>query len=223
MKFFQYLRFFTFHLFNWNAGLAIFALYHTLRGEKKYEINTFIATDLNKLTISKGDVNKASRYEAVNYYMLENLLTYFRRMYPLENNFFDAGCGKGRAMVVAAHYGFTNLTGIDFARELCNEAEMNMQRVKDHFPLINYTIKCDDVLAHTFTTETVIFLFNPFEREIVELLLEKIEASVLNNPRSIYIIYASPQHEDILLSYHYDSVYRVQKMKYLKGMIAVRR
>src|SRR5687767_1751039 len=119
---------------HWNPVLASFLLYHTLRGEKKYGINTFHSAELDSYTIEKGDREKSSRYEAVNYFILENLLDNFRKMFPAEKNLLDAGCGKGRVLVAAAHYGFIKITGVDFAKELCEEAGKNIKKITANFP-----------------------------------------------------------------------------------------
>ncbi|HLG38929.1 MAG TPA: class I SAM-dependent methyltransferase, partial [Chitinophagaceae bacterium] len=119
---FQYIGFFFYTAFNWSPWLAFFILYHDIRGAIQYSIRrTFTPVKLSRLTISNADITKSSPYEAVNYFMLEKLLTAFRRLSP-GNSITDLGCGKGRVIAVAAHFGFTNITGIDFAKELCEEA-----------------------------------------------------------------------------------------------------
>ena len=186
-------------------------------------MQTFVPSDLKKYTIEKGDREKGSRYEGVNYFILENLLENFRRRYPDQKDFLDAGCGKGRAMVVAAHYGFTRITGIEFAKELCEEAKKNLAEVATKFPEMEYKVLYKDILDHKITNESVFFLFNPFDEHVLAGLLDNIEESVFQHPRPIYIIYASPLHEEVLVKYHYDFVYRVRRVHYLQGLIAERR
>ena len=61
----------------------------------------------------------SSIYQASNYYILEKGFNYLESIN--ENNFItDFGCGKGRALVVAAYFEFKKvLRGIDFAKALC--------------------------------------------------------------------------------------------------------
>ena len=221
--FFRYIDFFFYYAINWNPLLAAFLLYHTLRGEKKYGLNTFSPSELNKYKIDKGDRTKAFRYEAVNYYILENLLENFRKLFPEEKKLLDVGCGKGRVLVVAAHYGFIKLTGVDFAKELCEDAGKNMNKTKMRFPGIDYKIICDDVLNYPLAADdTVLFLFNPFNKEILVKFVENIVRSLKDFPRTIYILYASPKYEDVLLERGFKEVYRVKKMKFLEGIIVLK-
>ncbi|TAL42237.1 MAG: class I SAM-dependent methyltransferase [Chitinophagaceae bacterium] len=221
--FFHYINFFFYYAVNWNPLLASFLLYHTVRGEKKYGISTFQASELDRYTVEKGDKSKSSRYEAVNYFILENLLENFRKLFPGEINILDAGCGKGRVMIVAAYYGFTKITGVDFAKELCAEAELNIQKVKTKFPGTDFQIVCDDILNYKIKgDENVFFLFNPFNKEIHEKFVDNIEQSVKQFPRTIYFLYASPKHIEVLEERNYKVVYRIKKMKFLKGIIALK-
>ena len=221
---FAYINFFFYHAVNWNLPLAWFLLYHTVRGEKKYGIRTFRDAELDNYTIKKGDTTKSSRYEAVNYFILEKLLENFRNSFPEEKKILDAGCGKGRVLVTAAHYGFTNLTGVDFAKELCEEAESNMQKTKSKFTAIAYKIIWNDILNYDIPNdENVFFLFNPFDREVLEKFVARIDASVKQFPRTVYFLYASPKHLEVLEENNYTVVYNIKKMKWLEGVIAVKK
>ena len=86
---------------------------HEIKGEKKYGINTTGADELKKLKKKGIDVSHATMYMPVSYQLLEETLLQI----PGDNkkHFFDIGCGKGRAMCVAAHYGFAKISGIDFS------------------------------------------------------------------------------------------------------------
>jgi predicted RNA methylase len=71
----------------------------------------------------------------LNYFILENLLESFCKLFPREKSLIDVGSGKGRVMVAAAHYGFKNIIGVDFAKELCAAAERNINKIKTQFPI----------------------------------------------------------------------------------------
>ncbi|HRN57238.1 MAG TPA: hypothetical protein PLL71_12340, partial [Agriterribacter sp.] len=109
----NYIKLFWYFAVNWNPVLAAFILWHEIRGEKKYGIATSKPAELSELTIAGGNISQSSRYEAVNYFILEALLSRLRAIAD-KTSFTDLGCGKGRAMVVAAHYGFTKIAGVDF-------------------------------------------------------------------------------------------------------------
>lgn len=209
--------------FNWNLPLAFFITWHEIKRGSKYGINTIKPVSLNDLTITEGDKSKSSRYEALNYYILENLLENFCRLFPNEKNLVDVGSGKGRIMIVAAHYGFTTIKGIDFAKELCDTAKRNINKIKARFPDITFKIYCKDVLNYMVAADdNVFFLFNPFNGEIMEKFLEKIDQSVQEHPRTIYLIYANPQQKKILLEKGYKEIFRIKKLRLLEGVILER-
>jgi SAM-dependent methyltransferase len=222
-KILRYIDFFFYHAINWNPWLASFLLFNTIRGEKKYGINTFVRSELKKYTIASGDITKASPYEAVNYHVLHALLGTFRRLFPQEKSIMDIGCGKGRVMAVAAHLGFTKIIGVDFAKELCEKAKENMQQIGTALPGLKYEIIWDDILSYDFDADDkVFFLFNPFNKEIMDSFLDKIEESVNQYSRTIYLLYANPQQMDSLVTKNYNIIYHVKKFKFLEGIIAVK-
>ena len=222
-KFFHYIYNFFYVAFNWNFPLAIFITWHEIKRGAKYNINTIKRERLKKLTIEEGDKSKSSPYEALNYFILENLLENFRKLFPGENSLIDVGSGKGRVMVAAAYYGFKNIAGVDFAKELCAATERNINKIKPKFPGTRFTVYCRDILNYTITEkDKVFFLFNPFNKEIMEKFSEIIERSVKEYPRTIYIIYANPQQKEVLLQKGYKEVFRIKKLRLLEGVILLK-
>ena len=209
--------------FNWNLSLAIFITWHEIKRGPKYHINTIKPESLDALTIAEGDKTKSSPYEALNYFILENLLGNFCKLFPREKSLIDVGSGKGRVMVAAAHYGFKKITGVDFAKELCAAAKRNINKIKTQFPDTTFNIYCKDILNYEINADDkVFFLFNPFNKEIMEKFLEIIDGSVKKYPRTIYFIYANPQQKEVLLQKGYKEIFRIKKLRLLIGVILVR-
>ncbi len=195
--------------------------YDNFRGSLIYGNNTFLPADLENLTIANGDKEKASRYEAVSFYMLEKLLNAFKKVSAL-TSIIDLGCGKGRVMMAAPHFGFTDITGIDFAKELCEQAIANMNEKKTHFPAIKWRVINENVENYEIgKQDSVFFMFNPFTEDILKRFLEKIDRSCHQFPRSIYFLYANPQYQKLLLDNGYAIIYQ-KKMMHLESIIAVR-
>ena len=222
-KFFHNIYNFFYVAINWNLPLAIFITWHEIKRGPKYNVNTIKPVSLEALTIAEGDISKSSPYEALNYYILENLLENFRKLFPSEKSILDIGSGKGRVLVVAAHYGFKNITGVDFARELCAAAKRNINKIKAQFRDTTFTIYCKDILNYTIDkSDKVFFLYNPFNNEIMEKLLEKIDRSVKEHSRTIYFIYANPQQKEVLLQKGYTEVFSIKKLRLLEGVILLK-
>jgi hypothetical protein len=201
--------------------MAFFMLYDNIRGSAKYGANTFIPVELKNLTIIRGDKKNASRYEAVSFYMLEQLFAAFRKI-SAQTSIIDLGCGKGRMMMVAPHFGFTDIAGIDFAKELCEQAIINMKNKEKQFPAIKWKVIHQNAEDYDIgPDDCVFFMFNPFDEPVLKIFLRKLDISCDQFPRTTYFIYASPQHQKLLLDNGYAIVYQKQKM-YLKSIIAVR-
>ncbi|HYV55593.1 MAG TPA: class I SAM-dependent methyltransferase [Chitinophagaceae bacterium] len=217
----KYISHFWYVATNWNIWMAFFMVYDNVRGSLKYGTNTFIPVELKNLTITNGDRKKASRYEAVSFYMLEKLLSAFQKVSRL-TSIIDLGSGKGRVLMVASHFGFTDITGIDFAKELCEQAIANMNKKNTHFPGINWKVINENVENYDIgSQDSVFFMFNPFTEDVLKSFLEKLDTSCHEFPRSIYFLYASPQYQQLLLDNGYAIIYQKQMM-HLESIIAVR-
>src|SRR5450432_2129856 len=107
MKLIYYFRYFFFVGVNWNFGLAFFTIWHEIKGERKYKLNSIGLDKLRTLSIKGDNLAHASIYQASHYYILETGFNYLRSINE-NNNFTDFGCGKGRALVVAAYFEFKN-------------------------------------------------------------------------------------------------------------------
>ncbi len=217
----KYISHFWYVATNWNIWMAFFMVCDNVRGSLKYGTNTFIPVELKDLTITNGDRKKASRYEAVSFYMLEKLLSAFQKVSRM-TSIIDLGSGKGRVLMVAPHFGFTDITGIDFAKELCQQANMNMRVKEKEFPNIKWKVINENVENYDIgKQDCVFFMFNPFTKDVLKRFLEKLDESCHEFPRSIYFLYANPQYRQLLLDNGYAIIYQKQMM-HLESMIAVR-
>ncbi len=78
-------------------------------------------------------------------------------------NIIDYGCGKGRVLAVAAYHGFEKITGVEFAKELCEEARKNIIPVQQIFPEKIFNVIYANAADYIIENDTnVFFFFNPF-------------------------------------------------------------
>lgn len=186
-----------------------------IRGEKKYTINTTGADDLKKLKKKGIDISHATMYMPVSYKLLEEAL----QQIPVnnKNHFLDIGCGKGRAMCVAANYGFYQIYGIDFSRDFCNAAETNLSLVKQKIPSLDFLVtEADAAITNIPDDVDLIFLFNPFDEVIMKKVIANIKVSMSKNPRDLNIIYANPLYKKLFTSNGFSETYYSKKMKYFE-------
>lgn len=211
-----YLRYFFFIGVNWNFTLAFFTIYYEIKCERKYHLNSTGLDKLRTLSIKGDNLAHASIYQASNYYILEKGFNYLRSINE-NNNIVDFGCGKGRALVVAAYFGFKDITGIDFAKALCNAAEQNIQNTKLRYPSVVFNVICDDVVNYKIKTEqNVFFFFNPFDEVVMLEVVKNILTSLKEKSRKAFIIYVNPVHKEIFLSAGFREEYYKRKLHYLE-------
>lgn len=204
---------------NWGIRIGFFTLKQELKGEKKYGINTTSANDLSEFQIKGNQLTHATEYMPVNYFTIEHVLAHLPEK-AKRGTFLDIGCGKGRALCVAAAYGFANLKGIDFAKQLAEKAEMNLAIIKKRFPSLHYELFWSDTSTLEIDKDvSTVFLFNPFDEVLIKTIIGKINSSFQQYPRDLYVIYCSPRHEELFFADDYDVLYRIKKYSFLEGVI----
>ncbi len=219
MKHFYYIRLFFFIAFNWNFKLAWFTVLHEIRGEKKYHINTSRLNNLKKLSIKGDNIENAAIYQGANYYLLENVFEYLQSI-NANKNITDFGCGKGRVLAVAAYYGFTKITGIDFAKELCDEAIKNITPAQLKFPEKIFTVIHANAVDYKIESDTnVFFFFNPFDEVVMLAVAKNILKSLKENPREVYVVYLNPLHKEIFLSAGFEQIYHLEKFLFIEASV----
>jgi len=115
LKWLQYLQYLFYLAFNWNWTIAFIIIRQEIRGEKKYQINTTGADELKSLEKEGIDITHSTIYMPVTYGVIEN--AFDKLNLKANKHFLDIGCGKGRALCVAAFSGFKKITGIDFSKK----------------------------------------------------------------------------------------------------------
>ncbi|HEY4155841.1 MAG TPA: class I SAM-dependent methyltransferase [Puia sp.] len=219
MRFLPYLRYFFYIAWHWNPILALFTIYYELKGEKKYHIHTIGEDELNSLKERGIDISHAHIYMPVNYFVLERLMNEIAH-YDHNKTFLDLGCGKGRVMIVAAEFGFEEITGIDLSKEFCEEAEAATAAYIRKNERMRFTVINGDALYFEIPGDIgTIFLFNPFDEVILEGVVSNILKSQQLSPRTIRVLYANPQHESVLLDHGFVLIYHLKKWNYFEGVI----
>ncbi len=212
LKIFQYIRYFFFVGLNWGWRIAFIIIIQEIKGEKKYGINTTGADELKRLRKKGIDISHATMYMPVSYKLLEEALAQIPG--ETKKHFLDIGCGKGRALCVAAHYGFQKLTGIDFSKDFCDDALKNLAVVKENIPGIDLS-----VVQHNAATWPIpgdvdcIFLFNPFDEVVMKKVVENIKTGIGNKPGKVNVIYANPLYKNLFLQNNFKEIYYSKKLE----------
>jgi SAM-dependent methyltransferase len=131
---------------------------------------------------------------------------------PAAYSFVDIGAGKGRALLLASEIPFRAVIGVELSPELARIAQSNVERWSGRAsPRTKIHVLQQDALQFCWPrTSLLVFLYNPFACELVERLLERLEAAAQRgfashgrNPSarpsaSIELLYANPTCADVL-------------------------
>ncbi|MEO5942070.1 MAG: class I SAM-dependent methyltransferase [Ferruginibacter sp.] len=221
MQSLKYLKYFFYLAYNWDLKIAVHILKNEVKGEKKYDIQTTGADELKQLSKKDIDISHATIYMPASYDLLENIFT--EANFNSFHHFVDIGCGKGRALCVAAHFGVKKITGIDFSKEFCVAANENLQKTKDEIPNLNYTVINNDAFYFEIPDDAdCIFMFNPFDETIMSGVINNINKSLKRNPRKITVIYLNPLQKHLFLKNDFKEIFHTKNLHYLEGAIYIK-
>ena len=120
------------------------------------------------------------------------------------DSILDIGCGKGKMVFFFHKLGFGKSDGIDFSKKLVDCARYNMKILKTECSIIN----ADAIDFCGYANYNYFYLGNPFGKQTMHLVMDKIEESFRKKPRKITIIYYNPLcHEEIVESGFFHMVY----------------
>lgn len=151
--------------------------------------------------------------------MLEKAFDFLQSIHA-NQTIIDFGCGKGRVLAVAAYYGFIKITGVEFAKELCDEARKNIFPFQKKFPQKIFNVIQSDAVMYKIENDTnVFFFFNPFDAVVMLQVVKNMLASLKENSREIYVVYLNPVHKEIFLSAGFEQIFHLQKLSLIEASI----
>lgn len=112
----------------------------------------------------------------------------------------DLGCGKGRALVMAARHPFARVIGVELSPELARVAERNLEASRLPRRCRAVEVVVADAVEYRIPDDvTFVYLFNPFRGRVFDAVIERIVESVDRAPRRVRVIYRNAMYEDRLL------------------------
>ena len=129
----------------------------------------------------------ADLYNTAYYAISPSTLTQALQRLPIDPalfTFVDLGCGKGRALLVAAQHGFLNLLGVELSPPLAAIARRNLPHAQ--------ILTADAATVLYPSGPLLLFLYHPF----LAPLLRRVLTNLLNQQhgRAIYLLYANPTY-----------------------------
>ena len=146
-----------------------------------------------------GGRGKGSEYWATGYYgiapsvlwqALDRLALEWERF-----TFVDVGSGKGRALMLALRYPFRAALGVELSADLTRVAEGNLERFRADWRLpVPVEVKAGDATQMELPGgPLLLYLYHPFAAPVMDVLLERVRASLGSEPREVYLLYMNPE------------------------------
>ena len=117
---------------------------------------------------------------------------------PAAMTFVDVGCGKGRALLVAARFDFRGIVGVELSGELCRVAERNTA----HEPRIR-VVEADATEFHYPEGPLLLFLYHPFLAPVLKRVMKNLESQISQTRREVYVLYANPSYPGVMSKFYF--------------------
>lgn len=171
--------------------------------DRRYGVNT--DGDIADITfLSDLDIPSKNWIHGVDYVAIspERLIAAISKI-PIQYQdfvFVDLGSGKGRALLVASHFPFKRIFGVEFAPQLHAAAEKNIQRYADsHQQCRSIESVCMDLTEFSLPLDPLVLMLNRPTNELpLRKLMNNIRASLSAHPRQMYLLYFAPKYQEIL-------------------------
>ncbi len=114
---------------------------------------------------------------------------------PLDSfTFVDLGCGKGRPLLVASEFPFCDIVGVELSLPLARAAQGNADLIAQRFSRrTQVRVVVGDAGRFALPAgNLVLFLYNPFGDEAVSRVAEAVSAAVVQERRTVYVVYYNP-------------------------------
>lgn len=127
-------------------------------------------------------------YQPVSYSGLKRALDHLPSD-AFKGSFVDYGCGKGRALLIAALFPFQKVIGIEYDSELAQTAQSNISNAQGTLQCHTVEVIQIDATLYDIPNEaSVFFFYQPFVGETLSKVLRRLQAHIINHKKRTTII-----------------------------------
>ena len=157
--------------------------------DRQYGVDTCGMRFQENLTVAGDNQAHALEYEPTPVRAFGRMLSILPEDLS-EFTFVDFGSGKGRSLLLASHYGFKKIVGVEFAKEL---HERSLENVRNYRAPDRRCTDVEPILQDAATFEVpegpcVFYFYYPFRRDVMTRVLANIERAYAAAPRKMYFI-----------------------------------
>jgi len=120
------------------------------------------------------------------------LMELLQKRLNVGGGFVDFGCGRGRAMLIAAEAGFTTISGIEFCEQIHQAARDNCRRYLEFHPDHRFEVLHQDMVSFQPSVERgdrFFYFFHPADEKILAQCAENLRRFYELHQREMIIIY----------------------------------
>ena len=124
--------------------------------------------------------------------------------------FVDLGSGKGRALLLASHYPFKEIIGVEYCRSLHEATERNIAQYRHSEMCCTKIVPIHaDASEYALPDEpTVVYLYNPFDKELMSRVAARILRSAQSSVRNVIVIYVNAVHAEVFSDLGFREAFR---------------
>ncbi|MFI5557885.1 class I SAM-dependent methyltransferase [Amycolatopsis japonica] len=163
-----------------------------------YEVDTAESVELWELPEEERlQIGRNARYSPTPVRTVRNVLAKCDVRHE-EMTFVDVGCGKGRVLLLAAELPFRRIVGVEASKTLCEIARSNViaaSKTRDGCGRIE-VINADATLFDIPDDAGLFYFYEPFSTEVSSAVLERIEESIRQHPRSVILCFTGRGQPD---------------------------
>ena len=114
--------------------------------------------------------------------------------------FVDLGCGKGRALLLASRYPFWHILGVELDAGLAATAAANLRGFHAQWQQCHSLAArhADATAVDLPGTPILLYLYHPFLAPVLKRVLRRLERSLRQQPRELWLVYINPQAAHVL-------------------------
>ncbi|MGH9391212.1 MAG: class I SAM-dependent methyltransferase, partial [Vicinamibacteria bacterium] len=113
---------------------------------------------------------------------------------PRDFVFVDFGSGKGKVLMLAAHYPFRSVVGVELWEDLHRIALENLASFREHPDCAAdvTSVRMDAAALPLPEEPLVLYFFNPFPETVLTRVLANLRESLARAPRRVYVLFYAP-------------------------------
>lgn len=165
----------------------------------RWGTDTFSLVDSGDLTGFPDELKKfTAGYQGANALLFHRAMAVAQKVHGKgfkDEVFVDYGCGKGRALFMAANLGFKKVVGVELSDSLCRIAEKNTEifaSKRSSLPPIE-VVQADATRFDAPSDAGLFFFFNPFRGDVLAEVLQKSVSSAKKGSVFVYLNPTEPE------------------------------